>query len=197
MWILRGHKTCKYIHYRHLAVADSPLCEEESSFHYEHRVFFLRSQLPARLFGILVGAERVSAQAVVLDILCGAQKNSTTEPSDRNLTSDVYTPIRVDKNLTEAYLMRTSVEKESLCWGLLLTLAFMDLIMHQNPQSLRAINSRKSWWCSGIARVCRRIRSSCVLCLEKACRIYCKWNVIMSMTRVNINPKSVEICGLV
>ncbi|PNF27856.1 hypothetical protein B7P43_G09216 [Cryptotermes secundus] len=123
---------------------NSPLSEEESSFQYEHRVFFLRSQLPARLFGILVGTERVSAQAVVLDILCGTQKNSTTEPSDRNLTSDVYTPIRVDKNLTEAYLMRTSVEKESLCWGLLLTMAFMDLIMHQNPRSLGAINSRKS-----------------------------------------------------
>lgn len=123
---------------------NTPLSEEESSCQYEHRVFFLRSQLPARLFGILVGAERVSAQTVVLNILSGAQKNSTTEPSNRNLTSDVYTPISVNQNLTEAYLKRTSVEKESLCWGLLLTIAFMDLIMHQNHHSLRAISCRKS-----------------------------------------------------
>jgi hypothetical protein len=95
------------------------------------------------MFGILVGAERVSAQTVVLDILSEAE-NLTTERSNRNLTSNVYTPISVDQDLTERYLRRTSVEKESLCWGLLLTIAFMDLIMHLNPHSLKAISARKS-----------------------------------------------------
>jgi hypothetical protein len=132
-----------YLLYNGLLIAD-PLSEEESSFDYEHHVFFLRSQLPARMFGILVGAERVSAQTVVLDIISGAEKNSTIEGSDRDLSSDVYTPISVDQNLTEQYLNRTSVEKESLCWSLLLTIAFMDLIMHQNPRSLRAVSARKS-----------------------------------------------------
>jgi hypothetical protein len=96
------------------------------------------------MFAILVGAERVSAQTVVLDILSEAEKNSTTERTNRDQTSDVYTPISVNHNLTEEYLRRTNVEKESLCWSLLLTIAFMDLVMHQNPHSLRAVSARKS-----------------------------------------------------
>jgi hypothetical protein len=129
------------IDYGYFIISDSPL--EESPSEYQHRVFFLRSRLPARLFGILVGAERVSAQTVVLDILSEAQKNSTIEPARRNLTAGRYTPINVSQDLTESYLKRTSVEKESLCWALLLTIAFMDLIIHQNPRSLKTVSGGK------------------------------------------------------
>ncbi|KDR14455.1 uncharacterized protein LOC110834504 isoform X2 [Zootermopsis nevadensis] len=122
---------------------NSPLSLKESQSEYQHRVFFLRSRLPARLFGILVGAERVSAQTVVLDILSEAQKNSTTEPARRNLTTSRYSPINVNQDLIESYLKRTSVEKENLCWALLLTITFMDLIIHQNPRSLKTITGRK------------------------------------------------------
>jgi hypothetical protein len=117
---------------------------DESPFEHQHRVFFLRSQLPARLFGILVGAERVSAQTVVLDILSEAQKNSTTESARRNQTANIYTPINVRQDLMDSYLKRTSIEKESLCSGLLLTIAFMDLVMHQNPYSMKTVNIKKS-----------------------------------------------------
>lgn len=125
----------------------------ESLFEHQHRVFFLRSQLPARLFGILVGAERVSAHTVVLDILSEAQKNSTIESTRRNETANIYTPINVSRDLTDSYLKRTSIEKESLCSGLLLTIAFMDLVMHQNPHSLKTVNIRKSLQCSSITKV--------------------------------------------
>jgi hypothetical protein len=81
---------------------------------------------------------------VVLDILSEAQKNSTTESATSNLTAGRYTPINVSQDLKESYLKRTNVEKENLCWALLLTIAFMDLIVHQNPRSLNAVNSRKS-----------------------------------------------------
>jgi len=117
---------------------------DESPFEHQHRVFFLRSQLPARLFGVLVGAERVSAQTVVLDILSEAQKNSTTESDRGNQTANIYTPINVRRDLVDSYLKRTSVEKESLCSSLLLTIAFMDLVMHQNPCSLKTVSVKKS-----------------------------------------------------
>lgn len=117
---------------------------DESPFEHKHRVFFLRSQLPARLFGVLVGAERVSAQTVVLDILSEAQKNSTTESDMGNQTANIYTPINVRRDLVDSYLKRTSVEKESLCSSLLLTIAFMDLVMHQNPYSLKTVSVKKS-----------------------------------------------------
>jgi hypothetical protein len=131
------------IQYGYFIVTDSPLSVEEPPFEHQHRVFFLRSQLPARLFGILVGAERVSAQKVVLDILSEAQK-IPTEPAKRKITADSYTPISVSQDLTENYLKRESVEKENLCWALLLTTTFMDLVMDQNPQSLKIINGRKT-----------------------------------------------------
>jgi hypothetical protein len=35
----------------------------------------------------------------------------------------------------------------------------MDLVMDQNPQSLKIINGRKTWLCSGIAKVWRRFSS--------------------------------------
>lgn len=117
---------------------------DESPFEHQHRVFFLRSQLPARLFGVLVGAERVSAQTVVLEILSEAQKNSTTESARRNQTANIYTPINVSQDLIDSYLKRTSIEKESLCSGLLLTIAFIDLVMHQNPYSMKTVNIKKS-----------------------------------------------------
>lgn len=62
----------------------------------------------------------------------------------RNQTANIYTPISVSQDLVENYLKRTSVEKESLCLGLLLTMAFMDLVMHQNPHSLKTVNTRRS-----------------------------------------------------
>lgn len=120
------------------------MCLEESRSAYQHRVFFLRSQLPARLFGIFVGAERVSAQTVVLDILSEGQKDTATEPAGKNLTAGTYTPLDVSQDLTESYLKRTSVEKESLCWSLLLTITFMDLVMHQSTLSMKTVNHRKS-----------------------------------------------------
>lgn len=123
---------------------NSPLPGDELHFEHQHRVFFLRSQLPARLFGVLVGAERVSAQTVVLDILSEAQKNSTTESDRGNQTANIYTPINVRRDLVDRYFKRTSVEKESLCSSLLLTIAFMNLVIHQDPYSLKTVNVKKS-----------------------------------------------------
>ncbi|XP_069701524.1 transcription elongation factor, mitochondrial isoform X2 [Periplaneta americana] len=103
-----------------------------------HHVFFLRPRLTARLFGALVGTEKVSAQAVVLDILSNTQENSSREELDME-SLNKYTPISVTEEMKENYLNRTNVEKETLCWALLLTMAFMDLVLHQNPHSLAVI----------------------------------------------------------
>ena len=93
-----------------------------------HRVHYLRSRTPARLFRTLVGSERVSAQATVMDIL-GRGSNSVTPVH--------YTPITVEQGLREMFERKRSVEKEKLCHALLLTMAFMDLVVFQTPQVIR------------------------------------------------------------
>ncbi|KAJ9592701.1 hypothetical protein L9F63_015618, partial [Diploptera punctata] len=99
----------------------------------EHAVYFLRSQLPARLFKSIVGSERVSAQSIVLDII--SQNTESYDCSDVNIS---------DK-LKEMYLNRASMEKENLCWSLLLIMTFMDIVVHRNPNSLQILkNVRKN-----------------------------------------------------
>ncbi|PSN30256.1 hypothetical protein C0J52_24071 [Blattella germanica] len=102
---------------------------ENEPLQYDHRVFFLRSRLPARLFRTLIGTERVSAQTVVLELL-SANEISTL---DSNSVLNEHSPISVSDSLKEAYLNRNSMEKESLCWALLLIMTFMDLAVHENP----------------------------------------------------------------
>ncbi|GLV44772.1 uncharacterized protein CBL_14657 [Carabus blaptoides fortunei] len=94
------------------------------------KVFFLRYRLPARLFRTLIGTERVSAATTVSNIL-------TNNVPERM----VYTPLSVNDELHSMYNKQQPINKEVLGQALLLTMAFMDICVYQNPASLKVISS--------------------------------------------------------
>lgn len=86
-----------------------------------------------RLFKTLVGNERVSAATTVSNIL----ENVIPEKL-------VYSPIQVTDELKYRYKDQTPITKEVLGQALLLTMAFMDICIYQNPNSLKFISSNNS-----------------------------------------------------
>ncbi|VEN58301.1 unnamed protein product [Callosobruchus maculatus] len=88
-------------------------------------VFFMKTMVPARLFKILVGFEKVSAIDKVTALILNGDSNEVP-----------CSPIFVDNTMKRAFLSQTSVNKEVLSQSLMLVVSFMDLCVHQNPKCL-------------------------------------------------------------
>lgn len=85
-------------------------------------MFYQRNSLWCRLYGTLVGTERVSTQNSVEDMLGGAP--------------GPYTPIHMPDNLVEGYYAETPVVREALGSALLLTTSFIDVNVRKLPECL-------------------------------------------------------------
>ncbi|KAI4470706.1 hypothetical protein MML48_1g09237 [Holotrichia oblita] len=95
---------------------------------YPNRVYYLRNRLPARLFGALVGTERVSIENTILSIISGA--TNTSLPCSR---------LTIDPVLIDNYYKCLKGYKDLLGQALLLVITFMELCVYNNPESLKLI----------------------------------------------------------
>ncbi|KAJ8933684.1 hypothetical protein NQ318_011460 [Aromia moschata] len=93
----------------------------------ENKVYHLRSRVPARLFRTLVGTEKVSALAVVMQLV---------ESHSRSDFSLPCTPITLEQQLRDKYVMDTSANKELLGQALMLVVSFIDLCIYKKSYQL-------------------------------------------------------------
>lgn len=85
------------------------------------RVFFLRSTLPFKLFGTLVGNERVSSDQTIEALLPTYTQKCTKK-------THVYIP----HDIVKSYKSRVELEKDMLGRCLFLALTFMDLCIYKH-----------------------------------------------------------------
>ncbi|KAF5285985.1 hypothetical protein FQR65_LT12982 [Abscondita terminalis] len=94
----------------------------------ENCVYYLRSNLSARLFRTLMGTERVSSTAAVNHLMEGVT------------TDDFPCSVIVDTKFKDDYLSKNAISKELLGQALLLVVAFMEICVHKNPKSLSIVS---------------------------------------------------------
>ncbi|XP_028179367.1 uncharacterized protein LOC114366635 isoform X2 [Ostrinia furnacalis] len=110
--------------------------EEETSQiekNFKHKVYFLRPSLPYRLYGTLVGNERVSTDQTVEMMLQNMSARST-----ENFLPKAY----ISEELKSDFRSRNELERDMLGHCLLLTLTFMDLCIYKNQESIQKLNKR-------------------------------------------------------
>lgn len=99
-------------------------CMIYRDFTHFNRAYFIYF----RLFGALVGTERVSTEATIMDII-NRNPNSTLPCSK----------ISVEPNLIDDYCKCSKGYKDLLDQALLLVITFMELCIYNNPISFGAI----------------------------------------------------------
>ncbi|XP_039755904.1 uncharacterized protein LOC120630693 [Pararge aegeria] len=106
--------------------------ETESSDNLElkQKVYFLRPTLPFRLYGTLVGNERVSTDQTVETLL--------QEVKTRESKSQVHVP----DNLVAMFRNQKELQKDMLGQCLLLALTFMDVCIYMNKDSINKLLKR-------------------------------------------------------
>ncbi|XP_073946621.1 uncharacterized protein [Choristoneura fumiferana] len=92
----------------------------------KHKVYFLRHTLPFRLYGTLVGNERVSTDQTVEMLL--------QNPTDSQ--------VRVSEHLKTMFRSQKELQKDMLGHSLLLGLTFMDLCIYKNQESIEKLIKR-------------------------------------------------------
>ncbi|KAJ0178114.1 hypothetical protein K1T71_005937 [Dendrolimus kikuchii] len=105
---------------------------EESQDRLKHKVYFLRPTLPFRLYGTLVGNERVSTEQTV-DMLL---KTLTTKSNNH---SHAY----INERLQNMFRSQKDLQKDMLGQCLLLSLTFMDLCVYRNQERINALMKRR------------------------------------------------------
>ncbi|XP_055693085.1 uncharacterized protein LOC129795653 [Lutzomyia longipalpis] len=100
-------------------------------------VFFIRKYLDARLFGTLVGQERISSLDVVTRILAiGNVLNETSNEGDSKAIVQAFPDILTKYNTSEG------AEKEYMGRSLMLATCFLRLCILKCPKSLAIVNRR-------------------------------------------------------
>ncbi|CAG4946645.1 unnamed protein product [Parnassius apollo] len=102
--------------------------KEEPVSNLNQRVYFLRSSLPYRLYGTLVGNERVSTDQTV-EMLLDKAKEIHSDNSH----------VHVPDNLTSMYRSQKELQKDMLGHCLLLAITFMDLCIYTNEEKIRKL----------------------------------------------------------
>ncbi|KAK5640444.1 hypothetical protein RI129_011255 [Pyrocoelia pectoralis] len=96
-------------------------------------VYYLRSNLSARLFRTLMGSERVSTTPAVNNLLgIGTIADVTPKIS-----------LIFCEELKEKYLSQNGINRELLGQALLLIVTFMEICVHKNVESLAAVTQGK------------------------------------------------------
>ncbi|CAK1585937.1 unnamed protein product [Parnassius mnemosyne] len=102
--------------------------DEESVSKLNQRVYFLRSSLPYRLYGTLVGNERVSTDQTV-EMLLDEAKEIHSDNSH----------VHVPEYLISMYRSQKELQKDMLGHCLLLAITFMDLCIYTNEERIRKL----------------------------------------------------------
>ncbi|KAJ2943589.1 hypothetical protein O0L34_g16698 [Tuta absoluta] len=101
---------------------------------FKQTVYFLRPTLPYRLYGTLVGNEKVSTDQTVEMLL-----------QDSNQVSKNCSHVYVPENLQTMFRNQKDLQKDMLGHSLLLALTFMDLCIYKNQEKInQLITKRKS-----------------------------------------------------
>ncbi|KPJ15403.1 Transcription elongation factor, mitochondrial [Papilio machaon] len=102
---------------------------EENTDKLNQKIYFLRSTLPYRLYGTLVGNERVSTDQTVEMLLEDAKKICPNN-------SHVY----VNDSLISMFRSQKELQKDMLGHSLLLSLTFMDICIYMNQKSIAKLS---------------------------------------------------------
>ncbi|CAB3247802.1 unnamed protein product [Arctia plantaginis] len=106
--------------------------DDEKDDTLQQKVYFLRPTLPYRLYGTLVGNERVSTEQTVTMLL-----RELRERSPKNLHA--YVP----EELQEMFRSQNDLQKDMLGHCLLLSLTFMDLCIYKNQERVAKLSKRE------------------------------------------------------
>ncbi|XP_072947539.1 transcription elongation factor, mitochondrial [Epargyreus clarus] len=101
----------------------------EADMKFQHKVYFLRPTLPFRLYGTLVGNERVSTDQTVEELF---QQGPTGDG----------TRVLVPERWRDNYRARRELQRDMLGHGLLLALTFMDVCVYRNQESIEKLIRR-------------------------------------------------------
>ncbi|KAG6452692.1 uncharacterized protein LOC115445179 [Manduca sexta] len=93
----------------------------------EHKVYFLRPTLPYRLYGTLVGNERVSTDQTVEMLL--------REDNGGSKNKRAYVP----EKLKEMFRMQKDLQKDMLGHCFLLSITFMDLCIYKDQERINKL----------------------------------------------------------
>lgn len=83
-----------------------------------------------RLFGTLVGQERVSAVKIITELLNNSSSTDPTLP---------YSSVTLEEDLKLQFLAYAAVSKELLGQPLMLAVTFMDICVKKNPAAIKAV----------------------------------------------------------
>ncbi|KAH8405278.1 hypothetical protein KR222_001673, partial [Zaprionus bogoriensis] len=103
-------------------------------------LFYLRRYLAARLFNHLVGGERVSSEEAILGMMrtyYNMEEAEQLEPSDR---LDLCTQVQFPAELRAMYSKMERYQRELLGQAFLLNLAFVRLVLLQDPSSIASVS---------------------------------------------------------
>ncbi|XP_026762675.2 uncharacterized protein LOC113521352 [Galleria mellonella] len=98
---------------------------------FNHKVYFLRPALPYRLYGTLVGNEKVSTDQTVEMLL-----QEINEKTSNNSKVYISPPIK------HMFRSQNDLKKDMLGHCLLLGLTFMDLCIYKNQESINKLVKR-------------------------------------------------------
>ncbi|KAM3966370.1 LOW QUALITY PROTEIN: uncharacterized protein ACR2FA_012680 [Aphomia sociella] len=99
---------------------------------FHHKVYFLRPALPYRLYGTLVGNEKVSTDQTVEMLL---QEMGEEKSSDNS-------KVHISPSIQSMYRAQQELEKDMLGHCLLMGLTFMDLCIYKNETSITKLVKR-------------------------------------------------------
>jgi len=93
-----------------------------------NKVVLMKARLHARLFRIIVGTEIISSQDI-------------TEMMLKGIFPEYITPVipAIDAVLTYRSVKEPNI-RELMSNGLMLAMAFVDLVLNSNPKSIQALN---------------------------------------------------------
>ncbi|CAG9561440.1 unnamed protein product [Danaus chrysippus] len=113
------------INARHL---DGNVSEDEAEI--KQKVYFLRPTLPFRLYGTLVGNERVSTEQTVENLLQEVSRN------------EAKNQVKVPEHLCTMFQQQKDLQKDMLGHCLLMALTFMDICVYRNSDSINKLLKR-------------------------------------------------------
>ncbi|XP_018325256.1 uncharacterized protein LOC112904004 [Agrilus planipennis] len=114
-----------------IALLDARTANSKTDIKHTNSIFYLKSKLSAKLFGILVGTEKVSSLSIISSVF------------DNSKNSLPCTPVIVDKSFKKHYYDSSSVHKELLGHSLMIAMCFLDLCLYKNSESIAAATKIK------------------------------------------------------
>uniref|UniRef100_A0A1A9WD82 Transcription elongation factor, mitochondrial n=1 Tax=Glossina brevipalpis TaxID=37001 RepID=A0A1A9WD82_9MUSC len=102
-------------------------------------VFYMRRLLPARLFNYLVGAERVSSEKIVIDMMRTYYNIDECFVKEGSDTLTIRSNVQFSQELREMFSLASPSNRDLLSQALLLNLAFVRLILFEEEQSIATV----------------------------------------------------------